>query len=84
MIIYYEFNDDDFEYEPPQELLEEIEKKILQSQNQEDLIEIIMAGDNIEDCFYDELKDYFEQYAWAEYKQEIANSEPPYRQSDFI
>lgn len=84
MRIYYVFNDDEFEYEPPQELLEEIEKKILQSQNQEDLIEIIMAEDDIEECFYDEFKDYFEENAREEYEQEIANSEPPYRPNDFI
>lgn len=84
MKIYYDFRGDDFEYEPPMDLLQKAKIDILREQNKEDLIEIIIAEDDIEDCFYDQLKDYLEEYAWEEYENEIANSEPPYSQSDFI
>lgn len=84
MIIYYKFNDDDFEYEPSLKSLEQAKRDILSELDKKDLIEIIMAEDDIEECFYDEFKDYFEEDAREEYEQEIANSEPPYRPNDFI
>ena len=84
MKIYYEFGDDNYEYEPPEDMLEQAKIDILEEQDKEDLIEIIIAEDNIEDCFYDQLKDYFEEYAYGEYKDVMASQEPPYRQSDFI
>lgn len=85
MKIYYDVDDDyTFEYEPPEDMLRQAKIDILEEQDKEDLIEIIIAEDDIEECFYEQLKDYFEEYAWEEYENEIANSEPPYRQSDFI
>lgn len=87
MKIYYECERNEdivFEYEPPEDMLEQAKIDILEEQDKEDLIEIIIAEDDIEECFYEQLKDYFEEYAWEEYENEIANSEPPYRQSDFI
>lgn len=80
MIIYY----DDYEYEPPYDMLEQAKIDILEEQSKEDLIEIIISEENIEDVFYEQLRDYFEEYAWEQYKQELANSEPPYNQNDFI
>lgn len=84
MKIYYNFNDDDFEYEPPEDMLNQAKIDILEKQDKDTLIDIIISEDDIEDGFYDQLKDYLEEYAWEEYKNEIANSEPPYKQSDFI
>ena len=84
MKIYYDFRGDDFEYEPPMDLLQKAKIDILREQNKEDLIEIIIAEDDIEDCFYDQLKDYFEEYAYDEYRDIISSQEPPYRQTDFI
>ena len=48
------------------------------------LDEIADDGADLEEYFYDELKDYFEEYAYGEYKDIMASQEPPYRQSDFI
>ena len=84
MIIYYEFSGDNFEYEPDKGTLETAKYDVLQDLSKEDLIEIIMAGDDIEECLYDDIKDYLEEDAREQYEQEIANSEPPYKQSDFI
>lgn len=87
MKIYYECERNEdiaFEYEPPEYMLRRAKIDILEEQNKEDLIEIIIDEDDIEDYFYEQLKDYFEKYAWEEYENEIANSEPPYKQSDFI
>lgn len=87
MKIWYECKEDEdisWCYEPPEDMLRQAKIDILEEQNKEDLIEIIIAEDDIEECFYEQLKDYFEEYAWEEYENEIANSEPPYKQSDFI
>lgn len=84
MKIYYTFGDDHYEYEPSDDLLEKAKIDILEKQDEDTLIDIIISEDDIEDGFYDQLKDYLEEYAWEEYKNEIANSEPPYRQSDFV
>ena len=87
MKIWYECKEDEdisWCYEPPEYMLRRAKIDILEEQDKEDLIEIIISEDNIEECFYEQLKDYFEEYAWEEYKQELANSEPPYNQNDFI
>lgn len=87
MKIWYECKEDEdisWCYEPPEDMLRQAKIDILEEQDKEDLIEIIISEDNIEECFYEQLKDYFEEYAREEYENEIANSEPPYRQSDFI
>lgn len=87
MKIWYECKEDEdisWCYEPPEDMLRQAKIDILEEQDIEDLIEIIIDEDDIEDYFYEQLKDYFEEYAWEEYENEIANSEPPYRQSDFI
>lgn len=87
MKIWYECKEDEdisWCYEPPEYLLQRAKIDILEEQDKDTLIEIIIAEDDIEECFYEQLKDYFEEYAWEEYENEIANSEPPYKQSDFI
>lgn len=87
MKIWYECKEDEdisWCYEPPEDMLRQAKIDILEEQDIEDLIEIIISEDDIEECFYEQLKDYFEEYAWEEYENEIANSEPPYRRSDFI
>ena len=87
MKIWYECKEDEdisWCYEPPEDMLRQAKIDILEEQDKEDLIEIIIAEDDIEKCFYEQFKDYFEEYAWEEYENEIANSEPPYNQSDFI
>lgn len=87
MKIWYECKEDEdisWCYEPPYDMLEQAKIDILEEQSKEDLIEIIISEENIEDVFYEQLKDYFEEYAWEQYKQELANSEPPYNQNDFI
>ena len=87
MKIWYECKEDEdisWCYEPPEDMLRQAKIDILEEQDKEDLIEIIIAEDDVEECFYEQLKDYFEEYAWEEYENEIANSEPPYKQSDFI
>lgn len=87
MKIWYECKEDEdisWCYEPPEDMLRQAKIDILEEQDKEDLIEIIISEDNIEECFYEQLKDYFKKYAYEEYDNEIANSEPPYKQSDFI
>lgn len=87
MKIWYECKEDEdisWCYEPPEDMLRQAKIDILEEQDKEDLIEIIIDEDDVEDCFYEQFKDYFEKYAREEYENEIANSEPPYKQSDFI
>lgn len=84
MKIYYDFNNEEYEYEPPEDMLEQAKIDTLEEQPKEDLIEIIIAEDNIEEIYYDQLYDYFENYAWEQYKEDKASDEPSYRQSDFI
>lgn len=84
MKIYYNFNDDDFEYEPPEDMLNQAKIDILEKQDKDTLIDIIISEDDIEDGFYDQLKDYLEEYAYDEYRDIISSQEPPYRQTDFI
>lgn len=84
MRIYYTFGDDYYEYEPPDDLLEKAKIDILKKQNKDDLIDIIINEEDVEDYFYEQIKDYLEEYAYDEYKDVMASQEPPYRQSDFI
>lgn len=84
MKIYYTFGDDHYEYEPPEDILEQAKIDILEEQDKDTLIDIIISEDDIEDGFYDQLKDYLEEYAWEEYRDIISSQEPPYRQSDFV
>lgn len=84
MRIYYTFGDDHCEYEPPDDLLEKAKIDILKKQNKDDLIDIIINEEDVEDYFYEQIKDYLEEYAYDEYKDIMASQEPPYRQSDFI
>lgn len=84
MKIYYTFGDDHYEYEPSDDLLEKAKIDILEKQDKDTLIDIIISEDDIEDGFYDQLKDYLEEYAYAEYRDIISSQEPPYRQSDFV
>lgn len=85
MIIYYNWRDNvDYEYEPQEDVLEQVKIDILENLDKEDLIETIIAEDDIEECYYDKIKDLLEDDAREQYEQEIANSEDPYKQSDFI
>lgn len=84
MIIIYNFNDNDFEYEPSTTALYEVKNEILQGLSKSELIEIIMAGDDIEECFYNEFKECFEDKAYEAFKDLDAYTEPPYRPDDFI
>lgn len=84
MRIYYTFGDDHYEYEPSDDLLEKAKINILKKQNKDDLIDIIINEEDVEDYFYEQIKDYLEEYAYDEYKDVMASQEPPYRQSDFI
>lgn len=71
MIIYYSFDGNHFEYEIEYERCESALYKILSELDKSSLVDFIIESDNcvidLKDYFYEELKDYFKEYARREY-----------------
>lgn len=71
MIINYRFDGESFDYEVEYERCESAVYKILSGLDKASLVNFIIESDNcvvdLKDYFYEELKDYFEEYAHREY-----------------
>lgn len=71
MIINYKFDGEYFDYEIEYESYESALYKILSGLGKASLVDFIIESDNcvvdLKDYFYEELKDYFEEYAYREY-----------------
>lgn len=71
MIISYNFDGNHFEYKIEYERCESALYKILSGLGKVSLVDFIIESDNcvldLKDSFYEELKDYFEEYAHREY-----------------
>lgn len=66
MIDYY-FDGKEIEYEPSGRDLFSVKKQILSQQDKKTLIELILDESDIEDIFYEEIKDCFEEKARENY-----------------
>lgn len=73
MIYSYEINDIEIEFEPKYEEVKEAIIDILDSMTTKEIYSILEevadAGADLEEYFYDELYEYFEEIAWERYEE---------------
>lgn len=93
MILNYDFEDDYFEYEPDSDELDCALTSILNTLNKDGLISLVLyikdSECDLTEYFQDELKEYFEKYAYESYRDSKEYEKDPLgyfgmKQSDFI
>lgn len=71
MIISYNFDGNQFDYQIDYERVNSALYKILSESDKTSLVDFMLESDNcvldLKDSFYEELKDYFKEYAHREY-----------------